>query len=150
MVSRLPRLMDGSGFSDLGVSHLIDLFFRDFGRIGLESFSGFGRADVYEKSGKLIYETELPGMKKKDLEVKIHDDKLVITGDVKRNESVDRENYFRMGRQYGRFQRAFPVPRENLETSKVKAQLEDGILRVSIPLKESIVEKKKPLEIKVD
>jgi len=150
MVSRLPRLMDDSGFSNLGISNLIDHFFRDFDRIGLESFSGFGRADVYEKDGALIYATELPGMKKKDLEVKIHDDKLVIRGEVKRDESIDRENYFRMGRRYGRFQRAFPVPTENLETSKIKAQFEDGILRVSIPLKESIVEKKKPLEIKVD
>lgn len=39
---------------------------------------------------------------------------------------------------------------DQLETSKVKARFEDGILRVSIPLKESIVEKRKPLEIKID
>ncbi len=150
MVSRLPSLLDVSGFSDLGISDLIDHFFRDFDRIGLESFSGFGRADVYEKDGKLFYETELPGMKKKDLEVKIHDDKLVVSGEIKRDESIDRESYFRMGRRYGRFQRAFPLPTESLETAKVEAQFEDGILRVSVPLKESIVEKRKPLEIRVE
>ncbi len=150
MVSRLPSLLDDSVFSNLGISNLIDHFFRDFDRIGLESFSGFGRADVYEKDGKLIYETELPGMKKKDLEVKIHDDQLVVSGEVKRDESIDRENYFRMGRRYGRFQRAFPVPTENLETGKVKAQFEDGVLRVSIPLRESMVERRKPIEINVE
>jgi HSP20 family protein len=150
MVSRLPRVQDNSGFSNLGISNLIDLFFRDFDRIGLESFSGFGRADVYEQDGALVYAAELPGMKKEDLEVTIHEDKLIISGEVKRDESIDRENYFRMGRRYGRFQRAFPVPTQNLETSKVSARFEDGILRVSIPLKESMVEKRKPLEVKID
>jgi len=150
MVSRLPRLQDDSEFSNLGISNLIDHFFRDFDRVGLESFSGFGRADVYEKNGALVYAAELPGMKKDDLEVTIHEDKLIISGDVKRDESIDRENYFRMGRRYGRFQRAFPVPTQNLETSKIKAQFENGVLRVSIPLKESIVEKKKPLQITID
>lgn len=150
MVSRLPSLLDDSGFSNLGISNLIDHFFRDFDRIGLESFSRFGRADVYEKDGKLVYETELPGMRKENLEVKIHDDQLVVSGEVKRDESIERENYFRMGRRYGRFQRAFPIPTENLETGNVKAQFEDGILRVSIPMKKSIVEKRNPLEIEVE
>jgi HSP20 family protein len=150
MMNRLPKLLDDAGFESLGLPNLIDHFFRDFDRIGLESFSGYGRADVYERDGALVYETELPGMKKSDLEVKIQDDRLVISGEIKRDESIHRESYFRMGRRYGRFQRAFPIPTENLETHKVKAQFEDGILRVSIPLKESIVEKRKPLEIKVD
>ncbi len=150
MMNRLPRLLEDTGFSNLGISNLIDHFFRDFDRIGLESFSGFGRADVYEREGKLVYETELPGMKKSGLEVKIQDDRLVISGEIKRDESISRESYFRMGRRYGRFQRAYPIPTDNLETGKVKAQFEDGILRVSIPLKESIVEKRKPLEIPVE
>ena len=150
MVTRLPRVQDDSGFSNLGISNLIDHFFRDFDQIGLESFSGFGRADVYEKDGALVYAAELPGMKKDDLEVTIHEDKLIISGEAKRDESIDRENYFRMGRRYGRFQRAFAVPTDNLETEQVKAQFEDGILMVSIPLKQSIVEKRKPLEVKID
>jgi HSP20 family protein len=150
MLNRLPSLLEESPFSGLGISNLIDRFFRDFDRIGLESFSGFGRADVYEKDGNLIYETELPGTKKKDIEVKVQDDQLVIRGETKRDETIQRENYFRMGRSYGRFQRAFPIPTENLEVGKVKAQFEDGILRVSIPLKESIVDKRKPIEIKVE
>jgi len=136
--------------SNLGISNLIDHFFRDFDRIGLESFSNFGLADIYENGGALVYEVELPGMKKDALEVKIHDDRLIISGEVKRDEAVDRENYFRMSRHYGRFQRAFAVPIESLETSKVSARFEDGILRVSIPLKESLVEQRKPLEVRID
>ena len=150
MVSRLPRVSKGNGMSNLGISNLIDHFFRDFDRIGLESFSNFGLADIYENDGSLVYEVELPGMKKDALEVKIHDERLIIGGEVKRDEAIDRENYFRMGRRYGRFQRAFAVPTDNLETAKVSARFEDGILRVSIPLKESLVEQRKPLEVRVD
>ncbi len=150
MVSRLPRLMQESVFPGFGLSNLIDDLFRDFDRIGLEGPTAFGRTDVYEKDQKLIYETELPGMTKRDIEVRIEENKLVISGDLKRDESIDLEDYFRMGRRYGRFQRSFPIPTNQLETSKVKAQFDDGILRVSIPLKESIAERRKPLEIKIE
>lgn len=150
MADRHPRLVENAGFPGFGISNVIDHFFRDFDRIGLESFSGYGRADVYEKDGDLVYETEVPGMKKQDLEVKIQDNKLIISGEVKRDESIDRENYFRMGRRYGRFQRIFPVPTNRLEIDKVKASFEDGVLRVSLPLKESIVERRKPFEITIE
>jgi len=147
--TRLPRMLD-EPMANLGLSNLIDYFFRDFDRIGFDGISSFGRTDVYEKDQKLVYETELPGMKKKDLEVKILDDRLIISGEIKRDESIDREDYFRMDRRYGRFQRSFPVPSDQLETGKIKAQFEDGILRVSIPLKESIVEKRKPVTVQVE
>jgi HSP20 family protein len=150
MVTRLPNRMQERAFPGFGLSNLIDDLFRDFDRIGFETPTAFGRTDVYEKDQKLVYETELPGMKKTDIEVKIEEERLIISGELQRDESIDRQNYFRMGRRYGRFQRSYPIPMEQLDTSKVRAQFEDGILRVSIPLRESIAQRRKPLEVKID
>ncbi|MEA3356764.1 MAG: Hsp20/alpha crystallin family protein, partial [Candidatus Bipolaricaulota bacterium] len=91
-----------------------------------------------------------PGMKKEDLEIKVEDGRLYISGETNRDEEIRRENYFRLGRSYGQFQRCFPLPQEQIEQSGIKARFEDGILRVTVPLKESIKEKEKAIEIKVD
>jgi len=150
MVTRLPRRMQEPPFPGFGLSNLIDDLFRDFDRIGFEAPAAFGRTDVYEKDQNIVYETELPGMKKKDIEVKIEEERLVISGELKRDDSIDRENYFRMGRRYGRFQRSYPIPIEQLDTGKIRAQFQDGILRISIPLKESIAQRRKPLEVEIE
>ncbi|GAF81064.1 unnamed protein product, partial [marine sediment metagenome] len=110
----------------------------------------FGRTDVYEKDKSLMIETELPGVKKEEISIKVEDDQLTIAGEVKRNEGIDRENYFRIGRRYGRFQRCFPLPSDLIEKDRIKARFEDGILIVAAPMKESIKETEKPIEIAVE
>jgi len=133
-----------------GLSRLIDEFFGDFDRVGFDVAPSFGRTDVYEKDQKLVFETELPGVKKDEIEIKVENDQLIIAGEVKRNEEIDQESYFRIGRRYGRFQRCFPLPANLIEKGKVKAKFEDGILTVSAPMRESIKEKEKPIEIAVE
>ena len=73
-----------------------------------------------------------------------------ISGEVKRNEAIDRESYFRVGRRYGRFQRCFPLPKHLVQKDGIKATFEDGILTVTAPMRESIKEKEKPIEIAVE
>ncbi len=110
----------------------------------------FGRTDIYEKDGQLVYETELPGVKREDVHIKVEDGRLIISGESKREERVEEENYFRMGRRYGKFQRLFPLPEEIADPKKIKAKFDNGILKVSVPLKESLKEKEKPIEIRVE
>jgi len=110
----------------------------------------FGRTDIYEKDGQLVYETELPGVKREDIHLKVEDGRLIVSGETKREERVEEENYFRMGRRVGKFQRSFPLPEEIADAKKIKAKFEDGILKVSVPLKESLKEKEKPIEIRVE
>ena len=124
--------------------------FSDFHRIGFDISPNFGRTDVYEHDQALVFETELPGVKKSEISIKVEDDQLIISGEVKRNEAIDRENYFRVGRRYGRFQRCYPLPADMIQKDDIKATFEDGILRVTAPMQESIKEKEKPIEIAVE
>ena len=150
MIRRLPAVRRGPFVLESNLSRLVDEAFSDFQRIGVDVSPNFGRTDVYEKDQALLFETELPGVKKDEIAIKFEDDKLVISGEVKRNEEIDRESYFRVGRRYGRFQRAFPLPADLIQKDEIKAKFEDGVLTITAPMKESIVEKAKPIEIAVE
>lgn len=112
--------------------------------------AAFGQTDIYEKDGQLIYETELPGVKREDIHIKVDEGRLLISGEVHREERVEEENYFRMGRRIGKFQRSFPLPEGIADPKKIRAQLKDGVLKITVPLRESLKEKERPIEIRVD
>jgi HSP20 family protein len=149
-MTHLPEMRRGPFVMESNLSRLMDEFFGDDDRAGFDVAASFGRTDVYEKDKELVFETELPGVRKDDVQVRVEDDQLVISGEVKRKEEVERDQYFRIGRRYGRFQRSFPLPADLVDKAKVAARFEDGILRVSAPLRESIVEREKAVEVKVE
>jgi len=150
MMKRVPAIQRRPFLLESNLSRMIDDMFRDFDRVGFDIAPSFGRTDVYEKDKTLVFETELPGVKKDEISITMEDDRLTISGEVKRNEEIDRDNYFRLGRQYGRFQRCFPLPADLIDKGQVKARFEDGILIVSAPMKESIKEKERPIEVSID
>jgi HSP20 family protein len=150
MIRRVPAVRRGPFLLESNLSRLMDEMFSDFHRIGFDVSPSLGHTDVYERDRSLVFETELPGVKKDEIAIKVEDDQLVISGEVKRNEEIDREDYFRVGRRYGRFQRCFPLPADLVRKDDIKAKFEDGILTVTAPMSESIKEKEKPIEIAVE
>jgi len=149
MMRRLPDVRRGPFILESSLSRLVDEMFRDFDTVGFDIAPSFGRTDVYEKDKTLVFETELPGAKKDEIAIRVEDEQLIISGETKRSEEIDREQYFRVGRQYGRFQRSFPLPADLVDKGRIQAKFEDGILRVTVPLKESIKEKEKAIEVPV-
>ena len=85
MIRRLPAVRRGPFLLESNLSRLVDEAFSDFHRIGFDISPSFGRTDVYEKDQSLVFETELPGVKKDEIAIKVEDDQLVISGEVKRN-----------------------------------------------------------------
>jgi len=150
MMRKVQEVRRGPFYMETSLSSLLDDMFRDFNWVGFDVAPNIGRTDIFEKDQALVYETELPGMRKEDLTIKIEENNLVISGERKRNEEIKKENYFRLGRQYGRIQRCFPLPTDLVERTQVKAKFEDGILTVMVPLKESIKERKAPIEVEVE
>ena len=80
----------------------MDEIFGDFSDVGFDISPRLGKTDVYEKDGKVIYEMELPGVTKDEVEIRIDQGRLTISGETKRSEEVKREDYFRIGRRDGR------------------------------------------------
>ncbi len=136
-MTRLPRRW-GEPFemlSDFGFGNLLDKFDTEFGFRG-----NYGRTDIYEKDGELHYEIELPGLDKENLNARIEEDRLIIEGEIKHDEKIERGNFLRMERSRGGVKKAFPLPDEadTDNTDNLKAKFEDGILKISVPLKKSI------------
>lgn len=82
----------------------------------------------------------IPGFKKEDIELEVTDGKLSIKGKSEFKIS-DQTKYYRNEISYGDFERAFKLP-ENVDTDKIDAKHEDGLLKIIIPKKELVKEKK--------
>lgn len=88
--------------------------------------------DVYEKDNALIVKAELPGVKKEDVQVTLDDGDLVIRGERKAEHEVKEQDYYRMERSYGSFQRRLPLPFD-VKPEQVTANFKDGVLELRIP-----------------
>ncbi len=101
--------------------------------------------DVQRCNGTLVVTAELPGLKKEDIKVEVSEDTLTIEGERKQEHKTDHEGYHRWERSYGRFYRSIPLP-EGTKTDQLKAELKDGVLKVSVPTPE-VAKKSHPVPI---
>ncbi|GAB4418561.1 MAG: Hsp20/alpha crystallin family protein [Thermodesulfovibrionales bacterium] len=102
--------------------------------------------DIFEEGDDIVVKAELPGIKKENIEVKLTDDTITISGEKKKEEKVEKKGYYRLERSYGSFHRSFSLPTE-VQTDKARAQFKDGILEVRIPKTEEAKKKEKRLLI---
>ncbi len=92
--------------------------------------------DVIDRDKDILIRVELPGVEKKDLEVSVSDSTLVIKGKVSREVKEQKKDYFRSEIAQGNFSRSLSIP-AGVESSKISANLKDGILEVILPKEES-------------
>ena len=102
--------------------------------------------DIQRCDGSLVISAEVPGMKKEDVKVDITDDALVLQGERKQEHTEDHEGFHRYERSFGRFYRSIALP-EGAEAEKAKAELKDGVLRVTMPVTQT--EKPKTRRVQV-
>lgn len=88
--------------------------------------------DMYEKNGSLIIETDLPGLKAEDIQINVSGNSLTIRGEFKSEDEDERGNVYYLERQVGKFQRTVTLP-ENIDTDRVEAFFDDGVLKLSLP-----------------
>ena len=92
--------------------------------------------DIFETdSHDLVVRAELPGMTREDIEVTVENSTLVLKGEKKFEPEVKEENYRRIERTYGTFQRSFTLP-NTVDTAKVAADFKNGVLTVKLPFRE--------------
>ena len=100
--------------------------------------------DIYEDKDNVVVKAEVPGMKREEIDVSLHDGSLSISGEGK-GKYEDAETY-RAERFFGKFQRTVTLPTP-VSADKVKAQYKDGILTVTLPKTEEA--KPKHIDVKV-
>jgi HSP20 family protein len=100
--------------------------------------------DVSETDDALVLKAALPGLRPDDLDISVHEDVLSIKGELKQEQKVERENYYRRELRHGIYSRSVPLP-VHVEHEKAEASFENGILTVRLPK----AEKARPKTIKV-
>jgi HSP20 family protein len=88
--------------------------------------------DVEEDKDNFIVRTELPGLKREDIDVSLQDGALVISGERKAGAKQEGIEMHRQERFYGKFQRALTLS-EPVAADRVKAEYKDGILTITLP-----------------
>ena len=101
--------------------------------------------DVYEDEHKVTLKLEVPGIDEKDIDVRVENNTLTVTGERKIENEEKEENYRRVERHYGTFTRTFTLP-QTVDTEKVAATYDKGVLKITLPKKAEA----KPKQIKVN
>ncbi len=98
-----------------------------------------------KNSDTFCVEVDLPGVEKKDIDIKIEDNLLRVSGTRKMKKEVKEEDYYMIGSYFGEISRVFALP-EDIDKDKVDAKFEDGRLYITLEKVES--KKAKSIAIK--
>ena len=90
------------------------------------------RTDVYSTKDSFVIELEVPGIKKEEVSIQIHDGVLNVKGEKKVPEGREENVFEKQERRFGFFLRSFPLP-VSAVIEKVKAKYESGILTIRFP-----------------
>ena len=94
------------------------------------------RIEEFTRNGDFVIRAELPGIDpEKNVQVNVKDGMLTIEGKREEHEESDQRSEF----FYGRFMRTVSLP-SGTNADNIKASYGDGILEVSIPMRESTEE----------
>ncbi|MEN8928760.1 MAG: Hsp20/alpha crystallin family protein, partial [Flavobacteriales bacterium] len=104
-------------------------------------------ANIYETETAHLIELAIPGVKKEDLTIDLHENKLTISLSEKETTTEKTNLKERKEFNYSKFSRAFNLPK-NIDFDKIEAKNENGILTVTIPKKEEEIKKNRTITIK--
>jgi HSP20 family protein len=86
--------------------------------------------DIEETDDAWIVEAELPGAKQEDVNVEVHENELVVTGEIKEKERTGILR--RRTRRVGQFEYRVTLPGE-VDAERIDASLDHGVLRIRVP-----------------
>lgn len=114
---------------------------REFDRIlddlgtgwsALTELTPLPRMDLRDTDTAVELTVELPGMKRSDVDIRIDDDVITVSGE-KRNEVREEDRRYRvLERSYGAFSRSVTLPR-SVDATRIKAVMTDGVLKITAP-----------------
>ena len=130
--------------------------FPSFGGLGRVENKLYGdrrgrlmKTDVREKEGQYDMDIDLPGFKKEDIKVELHDGYLQVSAvkGLNEEEKDEKGKLIRQERYSGSMQRSFYVG-DSIKQEDVKAKFEQGVLKLSFPKEgEKKLPEKQPIMI---
>jgi HSP20 family protein len=91
--------------------------------------------DVRQEKDHWLVEAEVPGVAKEDLSISVENGVLTLTASFKKGSEETKEHYHVRERRVGQVSRSVVLP-DTADTEKVDAKLENGVLKLTIPVRE--------------
>ena len=134
----MPSIFGENLFDDF----MNDFSFPTFPNVDKELYGKHAKAlmktDVREKDNSYELDIDLPGFKKDEIQAQISDGYLTISASkgLDKDQKDDKGRYIRRERYCGECSRSFYIG-DGITEKDVSAKFEDGILKLSIPKKET-------------
>lgn len=103
--------------------------------------------DISENEEGYRIQVEVPGVSQKDLRVELEGDVLTIAGEKSQSSEDTSDNYHRVERAYGRFERVLCLP-ANADKEHMNAKFKDGVLTIAFT-KQSVPEGQSPKRVEI-
>jgi len=101
--------------------------------------------DVFENDQhELVLKAELPDLKREDIDIRVENNALTLSGQKKAEQEFSEDRYHRIERTFGHFSRTFTLP-NTVDTGRISAEYKNGVLTVKLPKREDA----KPKQIQV-
>jgi len=145
MMSDLTRWEPGAETMSLreAMNRLFDDAFMQPFRPG--DISTLPTVDMYQTDNEVVVQTALPGFKEDKVKINVTGNILSLSGETKQDEEKKGATYHLHERRYGAFKRSLRLPTD-VKADKAKADFEDGILTINLPIAEHV--KPKTISIK--
>jgi HSP20 family protein len=128
------------------IDRLFELPFAELARTSSLLSGWMPAVDLVEDKDHFIVKAELPGMKKDDINLTLHEGCLTISGERLPEQKRGDAEVHRTERFVGRFQRTLSLPAP-VAVEKIAAQYKDGVLTVTLPKTEEA--RPKQIDVKV-
>jgi len=107
----------------------------------------FAQMDMRESEDAIDIKVDVPGMEVKDIDVTLTDNLLTIKGNRETEAEAKREDYYRLERSYGNFQRRVELPSE-VNEKKIDAIVKNGVLALHLPKSDRAKSHERKIKIK--
>lgn len=102
--------------------------------------------EIDQRDDQLVVRADLPGMDVDDVMVEVDDGVLTIAGERRDEREVEANGGRRTEVRYGRFARSIVLP-ENAQADEIKAAFANGVLEISMPLKQHGQSKPRKIDV---
>ena len=159
--SKLRGSESGLPSAELAIDRFHEEVDRLFERFFREPFSGESRLlpelrlcatawspslDVKESEDEITVRAELPGVDPKEIDVSLHGDVLIISGDKKEESEERREGYYHAERRFGSFRRSIALPAA-VDEERIAAEYDKGVLTIRLQKSEKAAAKRIPVTV---
>ncbi len=103
--------------------------------------------ETFERAGKVVIQTDLPGLAADDVAVEVADGILTISGERRDEQEIEDRGLRRTERRYGRFTRSLALP-EGAQVEQIQASFRDGVLEITVPLTPSAAPQRRTIDVR--